>query len=288
MKAMINHPAFAFFKTFQPSGRSTLVGPVGSTIRRFGKWRGICVALGLALAQPASAQIIYQTDFSGGAGTLPASWTSRVSATGAIALNGAGQLVYSTTDSGVGMAYWTGNSGAIQNGVITNAKVTSLLQWPSQNNGQSIGILGRVQDTSLLSMSGYFVGLYRTGSVNSLIIGKDPVGNNFGSILDQVQVTLTTNTFYLLESTFSGDTISVSLYAAAGGEAIRTLSVTDSSYTSGVFGVRSRSLAADRQFIFDNYTIAAVPEPSSVAMLAGAGALAWGIARRKSRSATRR
>ncbi len=280
MKAMINPPVSAFFKTFQ-SHLLQRISPTLATGGRSGKLRGLCVALGLALAQPVGAQIIYQTDFSGGAGTLPASWTTTVSSGGGIALNGAGQLVYSASESGVGMAYWTGNSGAILNGVIGDAKVSSMVQWPTQNNDQSIGILGRVQNTASLSQTGYFVGLFRTGSINYLIIGKDPSGSTFGSILSQVQVSLTVGNSYLLESTFSGNDLSVSLFAAAGGASLADLATTYTTYSTGFFGVRGRARAADRHFIFDNYTIAAVPEPSSLAILAGAGAIAFALNRRR-------
>lgn len=241
--------------------------------------------MGLMLALPAQAQtIIYQTDFSGNAGTLPDDWTARiVGASSTFALDGSGHMVYSFTEGNRGNSavYWTGDAGSITDGFMTDAKITSLLTWPSQNNLQSMGILGRVQDITLANPQGYFVGIYRTGSTNYLIIATNPGGNAFGSILGQTPlVDNTGNVSYLLEANFSGNTLTASLYDASGQEVKASLSLTNTTYESGVFGLRVNSETPSRQFAFDNYTIA-VPEPSPVAMLVVAGAVFAFIVTRK-------
>ncbi len=285
---MKNDPLSAFIKTFQSCfmSRFKLERPVSLAGGHLGKWCCLWVAMGLALALPAKAQIIYQTDFSGAEGTLPDSWTSRVQA-GSYALDGGGHLVYSTTaNQGSARAYWIGDAGSITDGVMADVRITSLLQWPSQSSNQSIGILGRVQDVSVVNPLGYFVGIYRMGGANYLIIAKDPSGAGFGTILDQVQLSLTTNTAYLLEATFSGNELTASLYDASGENQLATsLSVTDTAYETGVFGVSVRAESANRKYIFDNYTIMAIPEPSPVAMLVGAGAVLGFIVSRKRKKA---
>lgn len=222
------------------------------------------------MAAPAAveAQIIYQTDFSGDTGALPDDWSIKLKEKGTMALNGTGQLVYTSTEqSGTGIAYWHGDLEGVTDGVMSNATARTLLQWPQQGNNQNIGLLARVQDRSAVDPVGYFAGLSRYSSQNSLVITKSPSGFSRGEVLASVNVSLTQYAYYLLDFTVVGDQLTATLYDPSGQTEIASISIDDSSYSGGVFGLYARSNAVQRQMMFDNFYAEAIPEPSSAAML---------------------
>lgn len=206
----------------------------------------------------AYAQLVYQTDFSGTAGTAPEDWQLRTSHPNAtLSLDGAGHLsfVRSTGSTATGYAYWVGSSGSVEDGVITDGILETVVEWSPESNGQRIGILARVQNPDSLTPSAYFAGLYRSGSTNYFVVGKDPVSASFAEIFDEQSVNLTVGTSYTVRFSLVGGSLDVALLDAAGTSLITSLSVEDFSYQSGVSGLHARTVSEGRIFLYDSYAV---------------------------------
>lgn len=211
----------------------------------------------------AQAQLVYQTDFSGTAGTEPEDWQLRTSNPNAtLSLDGAGHLsfVRSTGSTATGYAYWVGSSGSVQDGVITDGVIETVIEWSPESNGQRIGLLARVQNPDSLTPSAYFAGLYRSGSTNYFVVGKDPVSASFAEIFDEQSVNLTVGTSYTVRFSLIGGLLDVDLLDATGTNLITSLSAEDFSYQSGVSGLHARTVSEGRVFLYDSYAVN-IPEP---------------------------
>jgi hypothetical protein len=105
-------------------------------------------------------------------------------------------------------------------------------------------------------------------------------------------LSITTGTTYTLrlEGSYVGSTLTMTfgLFDAAGTTQIGTsATASDTSPLTGTnFGYRNRiGLGGGTSIIdFDNYSITAIPEPSTYALLGGAGALGLALVRRRKRN----
>ncbi len=240
---------------------------------------------------PAEAAVVYQTDFNGTAGAFPGSgstyadWTIKRSGTATpttLSLTGNGVLQMANpvgaTSSQFTMAYYQGSGSQVSDG-----KVTSVVQFISNNN-QSMGIMARVQTPSADggTPDGYFAGILRDASGVRLVISKNIQFTDVGSYIIAASSTISVSStnYYRLEFEFVGDQLTASLFSTSNGNLITSINVTDSSYTSGVTGLRTNFRSADRTVGYDSFQLEAIPEPATAALLLPAG-IAGLLLRRK-------
>ena len=248
-----------------------------------------------AAVAPAKAavvyQTVYQTDFNGAAGAFPGSnptyadWTTKRSGTATpttLSLNGSGVLQMANAAGATGsqftMALYEGSSSQVSNG-----KVTSVVQFVSNSN-QSMGIMARVQNPTAdgARPTGYFAGIWRDGTTNRLVISKDIQFTDVGtySIAASNAISVSNFSYYRLEFEFEGDKLTASLFSTSNGSLITSISVTDSSYTTGVTGLRTNFRSDDRTVGYESFQLEAIPEPATAALLIPAG-IAGLLLRRK-------
>ncbi len=231
------------------------------------------------------AALIYETNFTGSAGpfeTAPGynDWRvvkSAVTVSTSLELDGNGLLKITNPSNGTsnnlfGGAFYTGDS------TISNGQIASVFQFVSNAN-QSSGVLARVQNPLADGSrpEGYFAGILRHnpggGNTNYLVIAKDI---SFADVktytLASVEINVTHQNFYRLEFDFIGNTLSATLFNAAGNIRLATLNVTDTSYSEGAVGLRANFGTTDRSIHFDSFEVTSIPEPSTALLLLSAGA----------------
>lgn len=136
----------------------------------------------------------------------------------------------------------------------------------------------------------YFVGVLAGGDeADQLVISLDPQShNNPGTILASTSLSepvtgMTTRLGFLA----IGDEISVSIYlwdvlvSDWSTNALATLTISDSTYSSGQVGLRGGFGSADRYAQFADYSITAIPEPRVYAIGVGIAVLLLTITRRR-------
>jgi len=265
------------------------------------KFRRFCVgalfllsSLQAGFSQPL---IGYSREFDGAEGTLPTGWVAQASTNGYAAQSGAGTLNVGTNagGSGIALAAFKGDFGPIENGVVTDATLETVLITSSGANW--VGLAGRAQDGDSASPGGYYALINRKQS--SLAIW-DAAPSSSGTSADEalahvaIAPALTNNTQYRLILDLQGSTITASLYsldAEVGvDDPLATVSANSTLYGSGLTGFWGFYGGASRSTRYESFTITTIPEPSAAALgslIFTAGAVVLGLRGKKLRPAGR-
>lgn len=235
----------------------------------------------------APASDTYKTDFTGTAGPFETAqgydnWKvqrSSVAVSTSLILNGDGLLQITNPSDGsasslFGGAMYTGNTS------ITDGYVAGSFQYVAAG-GQSAGLLARVQNPLADGSrpEGYFAGILRYnpggGNKTFLVIAKDIAYAGVSEyLLASVEISVSSGNFYQMQFAFEGDTLTATLFNAAGDREIATLGATDNTYASGAVGFRANFGGKGQTIGFDSFEVTAIPEPSTALLLSGAGVVA--------------
>jgi hypothetical protein len=215
------------------------------------------------LAMSARADVIFQTDFTGANGTIPADTTLTLGTTAIMAISG-NQLRNGAI--GTPRLVYTGTSAATLTDYTVDCDIYRA------NGGGWLGLVARAQ-TSGTDQSAYLLRLNRAG-----------VGQPFNLLqlvrlsATGVETTLDTETLtenyvapniWHLTLSVIGSSITGSILNT-GGTQVGQVSATDATLTSGTAGCHAQYGAAN---IYDNLVINTIPEPASLGLLAAGGLL---------------
>ncbi len=211
---------------------------------------------------PANCAVLYQTDFTGSNGTTPTDWTANASLT----IQSNNYQVASASSNAV--SYYDG-TGA---GSFSDYSIVSDFSLSAASSGTVIGLLGYVSTASPTTV---YLGRVRLTSAG---VGQRELYQSNSGTLTQIGSASSTfavsssNTYRLtfdltgLDGTTPGD-LTVSLFNVTGGSAVSTLTGNDATpFTAGTGGVRVTT-GATNTISFQNYEIATVPEPSTLALM---------------------
>lgn len=135
------------------------------------------------------------------------------------------------------------------------------------NNNRRQGMVFNLQD-----INNYYVFEYEVGSSGSGVARLGIVNNGTYSLLDNLSISnaaLDRNIYYKMSVTADASGISASLSSMSGTQ-LTSLSSNNTALLNGYAGFIRNSTASVG---FDNFTITAVPEPSTVALAQGATVL---------------
>lgn len=238
---------------------------------------GLSVGLGGGMVQGQGA---YIEEFNGVAGSVPTGWTVAANGTfgeqAEVELTGNGTLKMTrmtTSTAGANTAaFWEGDFGNIEDGVIADGIVTT--QFLLGTNDQR-GVIARSVFNSSANPQGYWS--YVTGT--KLVLAKDPVNHN-QTILEEVDFGTSVTGKVELVFQFVGNNLDVKLYSLeSSGDPFATISFVDSSYNTGLTGLRSR-IQGQRSTEYDYFSVTAIPEPSITMLPLISGVLALLIKRK--------
>lgn len=147
------------------------------------------------------------------------------------------------------------------------------------------GILLRAQTTDFASTQGYYISLV---GLNTLTISRDPTTHlNSGTILASTAIApqRANDTATRIDFSAVGSSISASAFAWNSvnetWSLLATVSVTDTTYTAGMIGLRAGMIANGRGAFFADLEVSAIPEPSAFAALLGVFTLGFTLLGRR-------
>jgi len=271
---------------------SNLLTSLPKTVRHL--FRTFCV-VGLALGIATSAGLgqtlpvpDYIENFNGSAASLPDDWAAFANGPAFVAgQTGSGQLDVNSKGDGTsgskGSVFYTGDSGAIESGIVENAIIEAVF-IPTTSSSDWIGVIGRAQTSASFNPSGYYALLH--GQSGKMGIWSTALTTNGASQTNNAlawvgDISLQSNTPYRLILEMAGTQVTASLYgldAEVGVDApLAIVTVNDSSYSSGVTGVTAvfanYGPINGHSATYDSFSLTVIPEPSTAAL----GALAMGI-----------
>lgn len=216
-------------------------------------------ALILGAAQvPASADVIFNTDFDGDNGTIPAdtTLTEGTTQTGAISNN------EFRVDVGRARLVYTGEgAGALSDYTVETTFRRAL-------GGGWTGLVARtVVPDSGDPFAGYHVRLNRISDTNH-VFELYRLGGSGTALLtsDTLETLYPAAAVWRMTLSVEGQTITGHLYDAGGNE-VASVTATDGEFTTGTGGIRSDAGAPS---IHQDLSIIPIPEPGSIGLL-GAG-----------------
>lgn len=236
----------------------------------------------------------YIQSFSSPEGGLPTNW--QIGA-GHNSSNGIAEIraVPSTTDhalyqertnggNGNSWVYFNGSFDHVQNGVLSDFTASAVLRTTVGNGFR--GMIVRAQGNAA-NISGYYIGVNRQSSGSTLEIRKDPSSaGGLGTLLQSVALPnpFPHHTDMHLVIDAIGDVLTGSLYAWNDGDSsystlVQTVTISDSSYSEGLFGFRSGfSTNTQNAYWRDLEIVTAIPEASTAALaviMGLLGVIAW-------------
>lgn len=238
---------------------------------------GLSVGLGGGMVQ---GEGTYIEEFNGVAGSVPAGWTVAANGTfgeqAEVELTGDGALKMTrmtTSTAGANTAaFWEGDFGSIEDGVIADGIVTTRFSLGANDR---LGVLARAVFNASANPEGYWS--YVEGT--KLVLAKNPVNHN-QTILDEVDFGTSVTGKVELVFQFVGDNLDVKLYSLeSSGDPFATISFVDSSYNTGLTGLRSR-IQGVRSVEYEHFSATAIPEPSITMLPLISGVLALLIKRK--------
>lgn len=223
----------------------------------------------LTAAHATAATLLYSIDFDGAAGGFPADWLRGMDGengtNGRIEQNGSGQLVMQRLSTGTAgaplAAFYHGSAGGFDAHEFADVTLRSTVQF-NNGNGDKHGILARAQIVSQ-NPTGYYA--YFTNT--ALVISKNPVTSSETILQTTVISGLTANASYTLEFSLSGTSLVANLFTLGSETPLFSVSTTDSSYSEGYVGLRSRLAGKDRMIAYSSFEVHAIPEPGTTAIL---------------------
>lgn len=230
----------------------------------------------LAVTVHAQQIPLYTTDFTGPNGSSPEDWVSIVGVT----------PIMDIYDNNYRFRRdETASSGAVRTAVYngegadtwSNYSVTTTFATSHENNWA--GILARWDGTTAVTnpnvVGGYYGFVRFTGGnyvlrIQSGIQRSTDQGN--ATILNSVVIPegIVDDGIYQLKFILEGANLSLFLYDSVGNE-ITSVTAVDSAWTTGGAGVSAYMQGNDRQVLFHNFEVTAIPEPEHV--VAGVGGL---------------
>ncbi len=180
------------------------------------------------------------------------------------------------------VVYYTGTQDDIQNGLMSDfsGSVTLSLGTGYNRTDSNRGVVLRAQSTAAYGLSGY----YLTFNSNKLSLYENPSSHSANGTelaFDSISITLVANHAYRLDFSIIDSTVTGTLYD--GTTVIATLThdlspAGEAYYADGYFGLRGAYQGEVYSYFSDlTLTTEAIPEPSTVALLAFAliGLCAW-------------
>lgn len=250
---------------------------------------GAMLALFAGFALPSAQSAVLYTweePFSAAASgsNLPTGWQGVVSGSdpsaGTIAITderGKSRLMLRRETASIQTAFYTGTQGPIVNGVIDNFNISVTL---SASGGTAAnfprGIVARAQSISS-SISGYYA-YVRAGEIFISLNGATTTNS---SLVDAVLTeTLVKDTDYELRFSAIDSLLTASIYKADSfGDftiLLGSVSTTDTTYTSGILGLRTAPDGNNRYSTFSDLKVEVIPEPSlAFGALAVLGWFGW-------------
>ncbi|MFA6961244.1 MAG: hypothetical protein WC205_10870 [Opitutaceae bacterium] len=226
-----------------------------------------------------NAATIYSTDYTDTNGTTPSGWSTvaglTISSNNYVA-DGVNNLA----------SYYDDGQGASGIAGLSAYTVGADFQTSSGSAGLNIGLtaFGSNPKISDGTLQNFYLGRIRSTATNTWTLEIYKFVNNTASLLATGSTTLTTlsvNTSYYL--TFSVDAVAdtqvFSVYSSVGGTLLSSVSATDASLSSGLAGVRMADGTGVVTYEDFSVSTAAIPEPSSVALLGGLSVLSLALVR---------
>lgn len=260
------------------------------------KIRGLAiVAFASLLGASVAHGQLYQSDFTGNDGALPTDWSAKFNSDEPTSETGLFNDTFRIREETNSQfpAFRTFELDGTVNGFASRSDytVTTEFQFDSGAATTNAIVYGRSSGATTTggnaTIDGYQLNITRA-STNELFLGAGVGGGSTGidnsTELDSATITdsLTDGDTYTLQLVLDGTSISGTLFDGAGttGTVLGSVSGTDSTFTSGSFGLGAGySALGDHDVNYDN--ISALPEPGTFALLAGIAALTGVMLRRR-------
>ncbi len=264
----------------------------------------------VASLTPRVQAAVYQQSFSSPTNSLPNGWNvagyfdpslgvAQIRTTANFTALMQERTVNSSGGNGNSFIYYTGNvADEVENGVFSDFTASVIINTSVANTSSGVhhGMMVRTAAPSgnATQLHGYYVTLGNSGGNTVLSIYKDPgtggagvVGTLLASSSQESPFSLVKNTDYLFTISAIQDTITGSLYGWDPVEQefsnlLGTVTTTDTTYTSGLFGFRINHSAGPRTTYWRDLSVTTIPEPGTAALLIPFGLAAWiGLRKKK-------